>query len=94
MARRRAELAGAWYPGDAAGLTREVERCLGGEGEAVSGVPVAGLAPHAGLAYSGPTAGKVYRALTVARPERVIVLGLHSSPHSRSCLGQREACGS
>jgi AmmeMemoRadiSam system protein B len=57
---RPSPLAGHWYPGNANQLTRMVDDFLG---EAVTAdKPLYGLlAPHAGLYYSGPVAGKAFR---------------------------------
>lgn len=67
MSVRRAELAGSWYPSDPAALEAEIRRCLDekagepGSADVAERVPVAVAAPHAGLAFSGPTAAAAYR---------------------------------
>lgn len=69
---REPAVAGRFYPGDAASLAAEVDRCLGPEPEprrSAIGVVV----PHAGYVYSGRVAGAVYARVAV--PARVILLG-------------------
>jgi AmmeMemoRadiSam system protein B len=62
MGTRPAAVAGTWYPGTAAALTREVDTYL----EAASGPPLgevaAIIAPHAGLMFSGPVGAYAYKA--------------------------------
>lgn len=71
---RRAVVAGSWYPGEAAALTREVDRYLSAVPPAVAGGTVHALvAPHAGLMYSGPVAAWAYRAVQ-GRPFELAVL--------------------
>ncbi len=71
---RRAAVAGSWYPGDAATLTREVDRYLAAvPARLVPGTVHALVAPHAGLIYSGPVAAWAYRAVE-GRPYDVAVL--------------------
>jgi len=78
-------VAGLFYPGDAVELRRAVRRYLG---EAPAWPddrrpPKAVIAPHAGYAYSGATAGHAFRALSRDRSrtggsaavERVVLLG-------------------
>lgn len=65
-------MAGHFYPGDEAGLRRDVESFLHTEdGEAA---PARGIVvPHAGYMYSGAVAGSVYAAARL--PRRVVILG-------------------
>ncbi len=70
---RPAAVAGSWYPGTAAALTREVDRYLAGAADAPGGDILAILAPHAGLMYSGPVAAYAYHAVR-GRPFDVAVL--------------------
>jgi len=69
---RRPYVAGHFYPGDAAGLHRDVGSCLkpaeGGPRPA-RGVVV----PHAGYMYSGGVAGTVFA--TARLPRRLVILG-------------------
>ena len=75
---RPAAVAGTWYPGEASELGTYVERTLDAapawtapEGERVRAM----ISPHAGYAYSGPTAAAGYRALRGQAYDRVILLG-------------------
>jgi len=71
---RRAAVAGSWYPGTAAALTREVDRHLTAVPAGVLRGTIRGLvAPHAGLVYSGPVAAWAYRAVE-GQPYEVVVL--------------------
>lgn len=70
-------VAGRFYPGDGAALSRQVAEFL------ARGAPAAGadrpspalgvMAPHAGYMYSGEVAGRVFADVDV--PERIVVLG-------------------
>ncbi len=66
MGIKKAELAGNWYAGSGAALAAEVDACLErsekqfGRAKA-EGAPAAVVAPHAGLAFSGPVAAAAYR---------------------------------
>jgi hypothetical protein len=60
---RRAAVAGAWYPADPDVLAREVDRYLAAAGDPPAGEPLAIIAPHAGLMYSGPIAAHAYNLL-------------------------------
>ncbi|MBN1256157.1 MAG: AmmeMemoRadiSam system protein B [Planctomycetes bacterium] len=71
---REAEKAGSWYPADAEILERHLQDCL--ELPIMpEGTAVAAIVPHAGLAYSGPVAGKAYAALVSVKPETVLIFG-------------------
>jgi AmmeMemoRadiSam system protein B len=59
---RRAAVAGSWYPADPHVLAREVDRYLAAA-DPPAGTPLAIIAPHAGLMYSGPIAAYAYRLL-------------------------------
>lgn len=72
---RKAEKAGAWYPDDSGQLRDALaEYCDYAVPDEIN-EPVAGIVPHAGLAFSGPTAGKVFTSLKSADPETIIILG-------------------
>ena len=60
---RRAAVAGSWYPAHPDALAREVDRYLAASGEPLPGQPIAIIAPHAGLMYSGPIAAYAYKPL-------------------------------
>ncbi len=79
---RSAEKAGAWYPADPGQLAAELDAYLQfGEVRPPAGTPVAAIAPHAGLRFSGPCAGKAYLALRPAAPSTVIVFGAVHTMH-------------
>ncbi|MCL2000737.1 MAG: AmmeMemoRadiSam system protein B [Planctomycetes bacterium] len=76
MSIRPAELAGRWYPGDQKELAAELEGCLGAAENkigrlkpAAGTLPVAVVAPHAGLAFSGFLAAAAYRLIADALGE-------------------------
>lgn len=71
-----------FYPASPRALSAELDRCLP---EAQPSRPAkAAVVPHAGYAYSGPVAGKVYAALEV--PEHVVIVcpkhTRHGSPRA------------
>src|SRR5215217_6221333 len=72
---RPAAVAGSWYPASPERLAREVdsyvERAQVGESEA----PMAIVAPHAGLKYSGPVAAFAYRAARIGRYDAAVLVG-------------------
>jgi hypothetical protein len=75
---RRASVAGTWYPGTAAALASEVDRCLTAadlDGPDLAGDLVALIAPHAGLMYSGPVAAHAYRLLRHRRFDVAVLVG-------------------
>src|SRR4051812_4928726 len=70
-------VAGLFYPGDRAGLTRTLTGLLA-EAEPRPGKPPKALiAPHAGYIYSGPIAASAYALLAPLRDvvKRVVLLG-------------------
>jgi AmmeMemoRadiSam system protein B len=76
---RKAAVAGAWYPGDAAALASAVDRHLVDADRtaaaAVSGELAAVIAPHAGLMYSGPVAAHAYRLLRGRSVDVAVLVG-------------------
>lgn len=69
---RRPFVAGHFYPGDEAGLRRDVESFLlpvAGGGREARGV----IVPHAGYMYSGAVAGQVYASAIL--PRRLVIMG-------------------
>ena len=60
---RPAAVAGSWYPGSADRLAREVDDYIARAEVAERDAPIAIVAPHAGLKYSGPVAAYAYRAV-------------------------------
>jgi AmmeMemoRadiSam system protein B len=69
---RSPAVAGLFYPAEPGSLRSTVAQYLD-EIVVDAPVPVAIVVPHAGYAYSGRTAGRVYGAITV--PEQVVLLG-------------------
>ncbi len=81
--RRPAVFAGSFYPGVREACREEAETLLGGfPDDDLAGVPVAGVVPHAGWAYSGDIAARVIRWLTRSRPRTVILVG---NDHRGAC---------
>jgi hypothetical protein len=72
---RRAAVAGSWYPSHPDALAREVDRYLAAAGEPPAGEPIAIIAPHAGLMYSGPIAAHAYSLLRGRDIEVVVLVG-------------------
>ena len=73
---RQSPIAGTWYPGDAFTLRATIRRLLDeAEPPPLPSTPFGFIVPHAGLAYSGPTAAHAYKLLEGRRVERVFVLG-------------------
>lgn len=89
---RPAVLAGAWYPADPAGLTRLVDGFLAGADPAAlpAGPFRIALAPHAGYAWSGPVAGKLFGLLRGSDARRLVIL----APSHRARLDRPTLCGS
>ncbi|MBK1663392.1 AmmeMemoRadiSam system protein B [Rhodospirillum rubrum] len=78
LADRPMAVAGRFYPGDPAQLAQEVDNLLAGVKASPAPLrPKAVVAPHAGLAYSGPTAAHAFAPLARHRDaiHRVVVLG-------------------
>ena len=72
---RKAAVAGSWYPADADALAREVDRYLDEADGAPAGQPLAIIAPHAGLMYSGPVAGYSYKLLAGREIDVAVLVG-------------------
>jgi hypothetical protein len=69
-------LAGSWYPADPIELSATVNGMLDHAKVAdVKGRIVALVCPHAGFAYSGPTAAAAYRLLKGRHYDTVVILG-------------------
>ncbi len=78
-------VAGSFYPGGAAALTRDVDAMLEATAEAapMPAFPKILIVPHAGYVYSGPVAASAYERLRPARgiAKRVVLLGpVHRVP--------------
>lgn len=72
---RKAAVAGSWYPADADALAREVDRYLDEADDPPSGQPLALIAPHAGLMYSGPVAAYSYKLLAGHEIDVAVLVG-------------------
>ena len=70
-------VAGLFYPGDRAGLSRNVAEMLSAAPRRDRQPPKALIAPHAGYIYSGPIAASAYALLAPLRDvvKRVVLLG-------------------
>jgi hypothetical protein len=79
---RSSAVAGRFYPGDAARLRAEVQRCLGTPHPQAAAAVVG---PHAGYVYSGAILGETYAEVAV--PETVIIM----CPNHTG-LGARRSC--
>lgn len=77
MPTRFPSVAGMFYPADSRSCHKEVVECLRSAGPLdVPDTIQGGVVPHAGLAFSGATAGRVYAALnTQAPPETIVFFG-------------------
>lgn len=77
MPMRYPTVAGMFYPGQAAACRDEVQECL--RDAPPADVPrriCAGVVPHAGWAYSGPTAARVFAAVAAQGvPDTLILFG-------------------
>lgn len=72
---RKAAVAGVFYPDDPNRLTHDVDAMLNAAPDVHLGDEVVGLVcPHAGYAYSGPTAAVAYRQVRGQRYDAVIVI--------------------
>jgi AmmeMemoRadiSam system protein B len=72
---RRAAVAGSWYPANPEALAREVDRYLAAVDQSPSGDPLAVIAPHAGLRYSGPVAAYSYQLLRGRQVDVAVLVG-------------------
>ena len=70
-------MAGLFYPGDRASLSRTLSQLLASAPPSSGPAPKALIAPHAGYIYSGPIAATVYARLAPVRDKikRVVLLG-------------------
>ena len=73
---RKSVIAGAWYPGSPTTLKAQVDEYLGNTSvEAVDGMVVALVSPHAGYSYSGQVAAYSYKLIAGKTFDSVIVIG-------------------
>lgn len=68
-------VAGSWYPGSRGALEREIDGLLAAAAPPPPLEPVALVAPHAGLIFSGGVAAHAYRAAAAARPDVIVLVG-------------------
>lgn len=73
--RRAAVVAGTWYPGQAARLAANVRGFCSCVTTTVGGDIVGLMAPHAGLAYSGPVAAHAYSQLAGRTYDVIVLVG-------------------
>lgn len=91
---RPAAVAGLFYPDQPAVLSRTVDGLLAEVPETAGPPPKAIIAPHAGYAYSGVTAARVYARLRPLKGKvsRVVLLGpVHRVPVRGLALSSAEA---
>jgi len=73
---RPAACAGSWYPAEPAALRKLLKGYLDkATVRDLPGRPVAVIAPHAGYAYSGPTAALAFKAVSGMGFSRIILIG-------------------
>jgi MEMO1 family protein len=82
---RHSVIAGSWYPGTEAGLARTVDDYLGrvAAEPLLPGQLIGLICPHAGYAYSGPTAAYAYHQLQGRSVDTVVLMG----PSHRAWVG-------
>ena len=90
---RKAAKAGSWYESNAAKLQQELQSYLDKAERTIDlsngGALKAIIGPHAGFAYSGPTAGWAYKNIDPTNYDRVVLLGpSHQLPFSQIGLTQ------
>jgi AmmeMemoRadiSam system protein B len=85
---RPSAIAGRWYPGNGDVLRSSIERYFAETPPTSLTGPILGLVvPHAGYAYSGPTAGRGFAQVRHAGFTRVVLLGPLHRPIWGSALG-------
>lgn len=72
-------VAGRFYPGEASGLSRLVDKLLSSSPPAIPEPWPAAMVPHAGLVFSGRIAAGVLKRLKI--PKTVIIIGPKHTPH-------------
>jgi AmmeMemoRadiSam system protein B len=72
---RPASVAGTWYPASADGLGREVDGYVAAATIETIPAPIAIVAPHAGLKYSGPVAAFGYKTVRLHRYATAVLVG-------------------
>ncbi len=85
---RPSAIAGTWYPGSAPALRQAVEGHMAQASRLdLPGEVLVLISPHAGYAYSGPTAGHAFAQVRRAAVKRVILLGPLHRPIWGSAVG-------
>jgi MEMO1 family protein len=85
---RPSAIAGRWYPGSPVALRRDIERYFAAAPKAALPGRILGLVvPHAGYAYSGPTAARAFAQVEGGEFTRVILLGPLHRPIWGSAIG-------
>ena len=85
---REAVVAGSWYPGEAGACRRAIEamRLKAPPPADLPSRPVAGILPHAGWTFSGPTAVAALDAIRSRRtPQTFVIFGFHHRRAIRRC---------
>jgi AmmeMemoRadiSam system protein B/AmmeMemoRadiSam system protein A len=73
---RESVIAGSWYPGDPAQLTKDIKGYLARVPDhKIDGELVALISPHAGYIYSGPVAAYSYKLLEGRHYDIVVIVG-------------------
>ena len=72
---RPAAVAGSWYPGSAAALTRDVDEYLEQAAAWPGGAIRAVIAPHAGLMFSGAVGAFAYKAAATQSYDVAVLVG-------------------
>jgi AmmeMemoRadiSam system protein B len=91
---RAAAVSGTFYPDKPAACRQAVDECLGSAAPEDTSRPsvVAGILPHAGWTYSGPTAGRTFRAIGEPAPSCVVLFGaVHRHGVDRPGLSPHES---
>jgi hypothetical protein len=85
---REPVVAGRFYPGDRAGLQKEVKGYLDAAPVPVLEGPVLALvSPHAGYAFSGPPAARAVKALAGSGVTRIVLMGTgHAAYYERGAV--------
>lgn len=72
---RPTAVAGTWYPGTRAALERAVDAHLAAVAASDEDCPLALIAPHAGLMYSGPVAAYAYQLVRRCTYDAIVLVG-------------------
>jgi len=73
---KTADLSGSWYPSDPGQLKKQIQEFLDqAQSPSLEGEIIALIAPHAGISYSGETAGHTFKVLSDKKINQIIVVG-------------------